>query len=257
MKELVLSTKIYGAYRNRLLSNFGADFKEKTHDLEVQVQDVGSDERGHLTSQASGADNEFLKNVLEMEYGQTYTFDEIEVGSEYTGQLIDVGHVGYGIYVDIGVIAPTFVDALLPLHRLRSQMNMERASVRDIADAFTLVEHLPVGVIINDKNPHERTLEATISNPTLQRLNSWLSDDHDRLLVFGSSLAMIHGALAQSGHQEDIYQIETLGRHEYCLVCKRTTNATGIITEIGPLLRGVPMHLFIPEEARSKRDDKT
>ncbi len=256
MKELVLFTKIYGAYRNRLLSNFRADLEDKTQSLQVRIQNVGSDERGHLTCQTIGEDKEFLKNVLEMEYGQTHTFDEIEIGSEYTGQLIDIGHVGYGVYVDIGVITPAFIDALVPLHRLRGQINMERASVRGIADALTLVEHLPVRIIIADKNPHDRTLEATLADSTIERFNSWLSDDHDRLLVLGSSLAMIHGALQQSGHQDDIYQIEDLGRHEYCLVCKRTTNATGIITEIGPLLRGVPIHLFIPDEARSKRNDK-
>lgn len=229
---------------------------EKARGLEVQIQDIGSDERGHLTTQITGEDREFLKNVLEMEYGRTYTFGELEIGETYAGQLIDVGHVGYGIYVDIGVIEP-FLDALLPLHRLRLQMNMDGASVRAIADAMTLVEHLPVEIVINDKNPHENTLEASVADSTCQEINSWLEDDHDRLLVLGCSLQMIHRALEQSGHRDDIYEIEELGKHEYSLVCKWTTNATGIITEIGPLLRGVPMHLFIPDEARSKRDAKT
>jgi hypothetical protein len=54
--------------------------------------------------------------------------------------------------------------------------------------------------------------------------------------------------LTHSGHETDIIKIEELGYHEFSLVCKRGTRASGIIAAVGPKLRGIPMHLFIPEE---------
>jgi hypothetical protein len=63
--------------------------------------------------------------------------------------------------------------------------------------------------------------------------------------------------LSKSGHLQDIFLAEQLGKFEHSLVCKRSTRASGILAAIGPYLRGVPMHLFIPREVRGKVDAQT
>ncbi|RLI52933.1 MAG: hypothetical protein DRO87_12375, partial [Candidatus Thorarchaeota archaeon] len=55
----------------------------------------------------------------------------------------------------------------------------------------------------------------------------------------------------------DIYEVESLGVYEYALVCKRSTRASGILAAIGPALRGVPIHLFIPNEVKANLDGAT
>ena len=76
-------------------------------------------------------------------------------------------------------------------------------------------------------------------------------------MVFGANREMIDNALRVTKHTDDIYDFQKLGTFEHALVCKRSTRASGIISAIGPILRGVPMHLFIPKEIEEKLNDTT
>jgi len=77
------------------------------------------------------------------------------------------------------------------------------------------------------------------------------------LLILGCTRKMLDDALKKSKHLEDIYRVERLGSFEYSLRCKRSTRASGILAAIGPKLRGVSMHLFIPDEVGEKYHAKT
>ncbi|MHA2152635.1 MAG: DUF2110 family protein [Candidatus Thorarchaeota archaeon] len=99
-------------------------------------------------------------------------------------------------------------------------------------------------------------VEGEFDQELLSRLKAWLEDDHERLLVFGANLRQIEGSLKKTGHREDIYEIEQLGKFEFSLRCKRSTRASGILAAIGPRLRGVPMHLFIPKELEAMQNAK-
>jgi len=68
---------------------------------------------------------------------------------------------------------------------------------------------------------------------------------------------MIDQALRTTRHTDDIFEIEQLGYLEHSLVCKRSTRASGILAAIGPKLRGVAMHLFIPKEIKEKQNATT
>ena len=91
-------------------------------------------------------------------------------------------------------------------------------------------------------------IEGELAQNTINRFEEWIQDDHERLLVFGANQDMIEIALRKTRHLEDIYEFEELGTFEYSLRCKRSTRASGIVAAIGPKLRGIPMHLFIPKE---------
>ena len=247
MMELTLLARIYGDYQNRLLRDFERDLHQRTSELDIRIKKISTDERGHIVVAMDGEDEEFVSNTLAAEYGTTNSFASISVGSEYVGQLRDVGKVGYGIYVDIGITDPSMNDALIPLHKLRSQFEMN-ASVRNIAGSFMLVDNFPVTVKVVHKERRNLEIEAEFTSRFINQLETWSNDDHQRLLVFGANRDMVDGALERTNHQQDIYEIERLGPFEFSLRCKRSTRATGIIAAIGPILRGVPMHLFIPRE---------
>lgn len=257
MKRLVFKARAYGPYRGRILQDVDSDISQMTRELDVSMSKLKTDKRNRIIIEIQGEDEEFVVNVLSKEYGAESTTDIISVGSMYSGYLVDTGKVGYGLYVDIGITTPVQVDVLVPLFRLRKQLSMEKLSLRAIAKALVFVDNLPVRVNITSVDLRGPKIEAELAESFLSQLNRWVEDDHERLLVLGCTRKMLNDALEKSKHLEDIYQVEKLGSFEYSLRCKRSTRATGILTAIGPRLRGVPMHLFIPNEVGEKYHVKT
>jgi hypothetical protein len=222
-----------------------------TRELDVRLSKLKTDKRDRIIIEVDGEDEEFVANVLSKEYGTVSSTDSISVDSIHSGHLVDTGKVGYGLYVDIGITTPIQVDALIPLFRLRKQLSMED-SLRAIAKALIFVDNLPVRVNITSVDNRGPKIEAELAESFLNQLNRWVVDDHDRLLVLGCTRNMLDDALQKTNHLEDIYRVERLGSFEYSLRCKRSTRASGILAAIGPKLRGVPMHLFIPNEVGEK-----
>lgn len=256
MKRLVLCARAYGSYRGQLLKHVRTDVNEIVKELSASVVKLGTDKRNHITIDIEGEDEEFVGNVLTQRYGHVSEFGALSTDSTIKGQLVDVGKVGYGLYCDIGIMGPPKMDVLVPLHNLRSQLSMHKSSLRTISSALVLVDHLPLEVHITQLDSANRKITGELAKSTLERINRWASDDHQRLLVLGCTKEIIENALRKSGHSEDIYRMEKLGHFEHSLRCKRSTRASGILAAIGPILKGVPMHLFIPEEVGEKYNAK-
>ncbi|MHA1771189.1 MAG: DUF2110 family protein [Candidatus Thorarchaeota archaeon] len=260
MQQIILKARAYGPYANRLLRGIEQSIQNRFADLDVSISKVRTNKRGYITISLAGDDEVFAANLLRKEYGTSLSFDEVTSSLVLTGWLVDVGAVGYGLYVDIGITSntdPAIVDVLIPLHRLREQLNMPRKSLRLISKTFGLVDNLPVEVTISNVDRYNSTVEGSLSETFLDRLAFWINDEHERLFVIGANYAMIESSLRKTHHLEDIYEVESLGLHEHVLVCKRSTRASGILAAIGPKLRGVPMHLFIPREIKAMRDAST
>ncbi|MFW9801289.1 MAG: DUF2110 family protein [Candidatus Thorarchaeota archaeon] len=257
MKRLVLKARAYGSFRGRILHAVESEISEMTRELDVSLSRLKTDNRDRIIIEVNGEDEEFVANVLSKEYGTVIATDAISVGSVYYGHFVDVGKVGYGLYVDIGITTPLQVDTLIPLFRLREQLSMEKTSLRAIAKTVVFVDNLPVNVSITSIDNRGPKIEAELAESFLNQLNRWVEDDHERLLILGCTRKMLDDALKKSKHLEDIYRVERLGSFEYSLRCKRSTRASGILAAIGPKLRGVPMHLFIPDEVGEKYHAKT
>jgi len=256
MIRVTLQARVYGPYRKWLLKTLKTDLERTFANLDVDIVRLGTETRGHVAVDMVGEDVEFAANVLGLEYGIAPSLDQVSTGFCTRGHLVEVGRVGYGLYVDIGVIEPARVDALVPLHKLRSHLAMDRP-LRYIARTWVLVNHLPVEVELTNINQTSQTIDAELSKETLARLRRWAEDDHERLIVLGVTRKIMDRALYETGHTSDIYKVESLGAYEYVLVCKRSTRASGILAAIGPALRGVPIHLFIPNEVKANLDGAT
>ncbi len=221
-------------------------------DLNLSSVTLDVDKKEHVYLSVDGPDSEFVINLLAQEYGKTPEYHEIVPEEIFSGRLVDVGKVGYGIYVDIGLSEPK-IDALIPLHRVREQMGMENTPLRKIARSLILVDYLPTKIRVTDVNYDNEQISAEFTREFLDRFYDWISDDHERLLVFGANREMLESTLEKTGHTDDIYNIEKLGFFEFALQCKRSTRASGILAAIGPRMRGVPMHLFIPREIQEAK----
>jgi hypothetical protein len=257
LKQLTLLIRTYGTYCKALLDAFQKEISSLTSELHVRINRITTNKRGHITLRIVGEDEEFVSNILAKKFGLVPTFEELVSKTTKPGFLIDVGKVGYGLYVDIGINNPRYIDPLIPLHRLREQALMQNQSIRFISKALIFVEHLPLEIEITYIDKINQEVEAQLAPSTLERLNRWIKDDHERLLVFGVPENLLRNTLAKLNHLQDIYEFETLGKFEHSLRCKRTTRASGILAAIGPKLRGVPMHLVIPHEMEEKRHAKT
>jgi len=257
LKTVVLFTRIYAQYKNRLAETIKSHVSNLIEELDAHLARFVVDKRGHVIISFEGQDAEFATNFLTKEYGSSISLDHVKEGAIVKGSLIDVGKVGYGFYVDIAAMRnTTYVDALLPLYQVREQFKLKKP-LRTIAKSLILVDNLPVDVQITHVDLREGKIEATFAESTMNRFDEWLRDDHERLLVFGANFSMIENTLNKTGHINDIYEIQELGKFEFALRCKRSTRASGIIAAIGPKLRGVPMHLFIPKEIEAKLNAKT
>jgi len=252
LKTVVLLTRLYGQYKNRLAQTVKSSILSLIEELDVRLARFVIDKRGHMVISIDGQDAEFAINYLTKEYGTSISLEHVTEGKVFRGSLVDVGKVGYGLYVDIAAMNnKTPVDALLPLYQIREQFKISKP-LRTLAKSLVLADNLPVEVLIVNVDREEAKLEASFAESTMSRFDEWLHDDHERLLVFGTSRTMLDDALKKSSHIDDIYEIQELGKFEFALRCKRSTRASGIIAAIGPRLQGVPMHLFIPAEIRAR-----
>ena len=251
MKSVTLFSRAYGKKRKQLLDTVKSEVTSMIDELDVRLARFGTDKRGHLSLGFDGQDSEFAINFLVKKYGKSIRFENLKEGAILPGTFLEVGKVGYGLYVDIAAISTKRVDVLLPLHRIRDQVSI-RKPMRVIANSMLFVDDLPVDVKITNVDYREKKIEGELAETTLIRFEEWMQDDHERLLVFGSSQEMIEIALRKTRHLEDIYEFEELGAFEHSLRCKRSTRASGIVAAIGPKMRGIPMHLFIPKELEAK-----
>ena len=247
MKTVTLFSRVYGKKRKYLLDVVKSEVTSMIGELDAHLARFRTDQRGHLSMSFEGQDSEFAINYLVKEYGASVRLENLKEGSNVPGSFLEVGKVGYGLYVDIAATGPKRVDVLIPLHRLRNQFSIKRP-LRAIAKSLVLVDNFPVDVKITSVDSKSNKIEGELGQDTLTRFEEWIHDDHERLLVFGADQNMIEIALRKSKHLEDIYEFEELGKFEHALRCKRSTRASGIIAAIGPKLRGIPMHLFIPKE---------
>ncbi len=256
MQQIILLSRVYGQYQNRLFAIIQSEINSLIAELDVSIM-YRIIRNNCIEIKIQGDDAEFVSNILTREYGQSLHFYDIKQNTRYIGQLVDVGKVGYGIYVDIGIIDEHRVDALIPLYTLRKQLSMNQSSVREIIDTFVLTDYLPLEIKLNEIDYVNRKIEAELSDATITRYEEWRLDDHERLIILGISRTMIESALKKTKHIDDIYEFEQLGHFEFSLLCKRSTRASGIVSAIGPYLKGVPIHLFIPREVEEKRNAAT
>jgi hypothetical protein len=249
--------RAYGTYRKAIIGSLKKEITSLTSELSICINRITTDTRGHISLEITGKDEEFVFNLIAKEFGLAPAFQELSSNTTKFGYLIDVGKIGYGLYVDIGLKNSRYIDPLIPLHRLREQTLMPNHSVRFISKALVFVEYLPLEIEITDIDQLNLKIEAQLATSVLARIDSWIQDDHERLLVFGIPEGLLRNILIKANHIQDIYEFEKLGKFEHALRCKRSTHASGILSAIGPKLRGVPMHLVIPHEMEERRSGKT
>lgn len=115
----------------------------------------------------------------------------------------------------------------VPHHRLKP---LGRGTVSQVASRFGLIQCLPLEVKLVGE------FEVEFTKKQIDTFWRWKKGP-DRINVNNASRAQIKAALKQTGHARDIYAIEKLGILEHSIVCKRGTDAPGLVPIIGPMLK--------------------
>ncbi|MGQ4833299.1 MAG: DUF2110 family protein [Candidatus Asgardarchaeia archaeon] len=238
--------KIYLAIKRLILNHIGE------LDVHVDKIEISSDKR-FINLTIHGSDCEVAKNYLEQIFGKPLSKNDLKKSMTLKSYLQNPEKVGYGIYVDIGLLSPK-KDALLPLYELREKLvSGSKLSLRKITFIYGLVENFPFYVTLSSVSTDLNgvlKIYATIAEKQLLQIKTWISDGYERVIVTGALRQEIRKAILKTGHLRDIISIDRLGLLEHVVVCKKGTNAAGLISEIGPILKFAKLGAFVPKNIR-------
>ncbi len=203
-----------------------------------------SSSHGWLEVAARGEDSEAFINLLGRKFGNApHESSRIQKWDVLKGFVTASGKVGFGVYVDLGVVEPVRKDALYPLHRMRAQLaDGVPKSCRDIVEENALADYIPMKVLVTGTDGEKLSVE--LSDETRELLLYWKKLPFDRVLAIGVGKEEAERAVRSARLHYDIIKVEPLSLVVQCLLCKIGTDAPGIITKIGGLLRGARLASF-------------
>ncbi|MHA1129428.1 MAG: DUF2110 family protein [Candidatus Helarchaeota archaeon] len=251
MRTITLLEKTYGSYKIAALNAFKTRLTKELEGLQVELKRVYNNSANWITVELEGADEDAAFNFLNHKLGSTSTLGDLEVGSIKKGKLIETGKYGFGLFLDVGLKFKEKVDALLPLYTLRAQLaKNEKLSLRQLIYAYGLLDNYTLEVKIDSIDRLNRKIQVSLSDTQISRFRNWIKSGLDRLIVAGVTKHRLKKTIIQTGHFRDVAAIERMGLLEVIVICKRGTQARGILAEIGGLLKNAQIQLFIPETVR-------
>jgi len=248
MRRVTILEKCYGTNASQGLKKLTHILEHAYRGIDIELRSVDLSGRGWVEISFSGRDEVVCLSYLEKTFGVAVdSIDNLNVGDHLRGKIIDSGSVGYGIYVDIGIDQPERIDALVPLHALRTQLvNRRKVPLREIIHAFCFFDNIPLQIVIAEIDRERSIIGARLSDVQIAKIRDWQSLALERLMVVGATSSQVMNSLARSGHRRDVLKVEELGLLENSVICKLGTHAKGLIPELGVFLHGVSMHIFNP-----------
>ncbi len=226
---------------------FTEEFKNLTKDLSVNLDNIGFDRYGWVYVDFSGADSELLTEIFKRKCGIANTNISALNKEEIIRGIVVDSTVGYGIYVDVCLRSSSQTDALYPLHVMRSQLAYgEKVPARQISKHFCLEEGFPLEVRVTNIDKGSRKIDVELSDRQVSYFNDWIRFPFDRVILIGCSRSDLENTVERSGLRRDIANIESLSLTTQVLICKLGTQAPGVISSIGPHLKGINARAFQP-----------
>jgi len=255
LRTVTILEKSYGPFTHLGLKKISRHLRHLCEDLDVKIISVECDTKGWVRVAFSGEDEEVVTSYLKREFGIAIsTIEDLETGGNLRGRIVDSGSVGYGLYVDLGITHPKEVDALIPLHELRTQLVRSRKiPLREVTHAFCLFDNLPLEIVPTRVDREGPVIEARLSDLQLSLFNDWELMNLERLVVIGATSQQVKKCVTRSGHRRDVLRVKDLGLLESSVICKLGTHAKGLIPKLGRYLRGASMQVFIPRVTRELR----
>ena len=247
MTAITLLEKSYGSYKIAALKAFRNRLSKELGGLEVEIKKIYNNPLDWIIVELEGEDEEAASNLLSHNYGQTCPLSELEANQTRKGKLLETGKYGYGLFIDIGIETQKRFDAFLPLHTLRRQLaNDKKVSLRSLINAYGFLDYLSLEINIDSVDQVNKKVQVSLSENQLNIFRKWNKSKLDRLIICGIPRHHLKKMIIRTGHLRDIVAVERIGLLEEIIICKRGTNAPGILSEIGRLLKNAEIQLFMP-----------
>jgi hypothetical protein len=213
MRAVTLMERGYGDIE-KANKAFQATLKNKLKYLDVNIT---VDSHKWMKVTLTGKDEEFAANYLVSIYGSPH---KLNIGDIITARLADIDE--HSIKVDVGLKFAFVLESNLK--------HFGAGTPKQIASRFGFVEQLPVEVRVTGIR------EVEFTKKQIDTFWTWKKGT-DRVIVNGATRGQIRSVLKRTGHLRDIIRIEKLGILEHSIICKKGTDAPGIISDIGLYLK--------------------
>ncbi len=239
---------VYVPFTNSLKQSLMGYIRIFLEDLDIISINIIGLSRRFVKLKLIGKDSQVGKKFLEKELGTLISWEDLRRQAVFRGFVRRI--TDRSLIIDIGIssnneqfyVAIDFVSFVSSIIRRK----LETIVNREILTLFGIREYFPIYVRISKNasiDEEKRIVEAELSVKSAKLFNSWIKSRLDRLIIYGSTRTQIEKAIKKSGHLRDIVSVERLGFLEHALVCKWSTNAKGLIPELGPFL---PHAIFAP-----------
>jgi len=244
---LTLPVKLYN---DSQLSQVERNLKHIFEGLKAEIKFHGASPRGWIQVSVSGEDDKVVTHYLADKIGLCpIELQNVGKYSRFKGFLIEPTKTKDELHVDIGIFSPSNIDAVIPLHRLQSQLGDGRKIALDkLAELFGFCRNLPLHIRVTSVDFQKRHIEAELSEKQQSQYAEWTRSLLDRLLILGASYNEVKSAISMTQSNRDIVIIESLGIFEHAVVCKLGTDAAGLIPKIGKRLRKATLSVFNPRK---------
>jgi hypothetical protein len=247
MTKVTILEKLYGSVKPTTLEKH---YSSLISGLKVQLHFSGTTNRKWIKLDIYGEDEKAALSLLNREVGLTPTSGkDIEKFAVIRGKIIFSNKKCNDLFVDLGIETPNVLDAVISASQLRAQLaDGQECSVQSLVKLFCLYDNIPIEVkIIKKIDSTKDTVEAILSERQLALFHGWIRSRFDRLIILGSFLTDVKGAVKMSKHSRDIIKIGSLGVLEQVVLCKLGTDAVGLIPKLGRYLKSAVLIPFSPK----------
>jgi hypothetical protein len=256
MTTLTLLTRIYNVNQ---LNQIDKALKLSFEGLDVEVKILGIAADKWVQIALAGEDEGIATNYLTKEIGFCPTsFENVKNFSTLNGYITNLEKSREELSVDVGVFQPKIIHATMPLRHLQAQLvDGRKIALRKIVELFGFCEDLPINVKVVCVNEEGSYIEAELSMRQVEKYEVWQESLLDRLIVIGSSLYEVKRMLEYAKLNRDVISVEHLGMFEHALTCKLGTDAAGLISKIGRILKSSKFAVFNPKKIKGFLETKT
>ena len=211
--------------------------------------------QGWTTLSVVGDDAEVVFELLSQTFGvATIDSGKTELHENYKGIVRNLSTSGLSVDIGIEHPKPTFVN--VKLSSLQAQLTDGRKiSSRTIAESYCIFPEMPISIRVTLSTPNE--VEGWLSDSQICLFSRWVTNGLERIQVFDCLPTHLDFAIRKAQLERDIVSSEQLALTVQSLLCKVGTDAIGLISRIGSILRNSSLKPFIPrriqEECRTWR----
>jgi hypothetical protein len=248
MPTITVLEKLYGSGAPE---TFEKQYSDLVSGLEVQLQLVGTTDRGWMQLEVSGEDETAALSLLDQEIGLApVSLDMLKEFSTVKGKVVFSSKSKEALHVDFGVFSPQVTDAVVSWKQLCAQLaDGKNVPLQELVELFCLYDNVPLEVKIAENIAETNTqVDACLSEAQVSLFSSWVRCRFDRLIVLGSLFSDVEEAVKLSRHSRDIIRVESLGVLEQVILCKLGTDAVGLIPKLGRYIKPSVLVPFSPKK---------